>query len=171
MATLCEVAAWYTGDERPMRAGTSIYALQQKLDAEGICYYEYIAFLLRDYAEKAFYSNILSSDKVFARFKDIYRPQQKIKADTTAYLDADEFEVNVNDGKTPAEVLDSENLQLSPLFRYLMSVTLGYYGRARKFKQAAEQQVRENPYYFDALEKFTSIFPIKREDLNTEMKQ
>jgi len=132
-----------------------------KLDARGWHYPEYFAFLIQEYHESARYKNIQGSEKALAKFES-YRNELARLAELTAYLDAETFEARVRAGMEPGAVLRDRHMELSPLFRYVMALTLGLYDIAPLFQDEAERQLRENTELFRTFSKFKHILPARR---------
>ncbi len=166
MANILDVAEKYMGGKMVYRSASAYEALGRELDREGIGYYEYLAFLLNRYAEKAKFRNIIASRKILEDFKNIYRPGLNRKAEISAFLDAESFETEVNDGRVPRDILEDDSLLISPLFRFITAKQLGYSEVAKKYKQEAVLQLKETPVFFDVFESKKDFLPLTKEKIN-----
>jgi hypothetical protein len=161
------VAQEYFGDDALMW-GAGLESLGRRLDENHISYYEYFAYLIRQYNDLARYKGTMLSERVFDKYKE-YRSEASRVAELNAYLDSEAFETNVDtNGRNPEDVLLDEGVELTQLFRYVMALTLGYYKLAPKFQDAAVMQLKENTEYFRTFSKFHNVFPVKKEDVVRE---
>jgi len=165
MKTFREVTRDYFGDE-VLRWGGHLEVLARRLDADGIGYEEYLAYLLHQYPDVARFQGTFRSERVFSRYAD-YRKSAARKAELDAYLDAEMFETHVGRGCEPAAVLVDMGVELSPLYRYVMALSLGLYALAPRFQQDAIRQLLENREYFRTFAKFRHVLPIRQEDVST----
>jgi hypothetical protein len=161
--TIREVARFYFGNSALGWDGT-LEQLGARLDKEDISYYEYFSYLLKEHHDMAGFKSIRNSEKVFDRYKE-YRKNMKRTAELNAYLDTENFEANVDRGKNPKDILLDESVELSPLFRYVMALTLGFYDIAPDFQEKARLQLLENREYLRTFHKFRHVFPVKEEEV------
>ena len=161
--TIRQVARHYFGNTA-LGWDSSLERLADKLDADGISYYEYFAYLLNAYADTAHRRGTRNSLKVYSRYKE-YREHQKRHAELNAYLDNDTFEAHIKLGESPETILTDSNIELTPLFRYVMALTVGLYSLAPQFQKEAVLQLKENTEYFRTFAKFKQVFPVKEEGL------
>lgn len=157
-----DVAREYLGDE-VLRWGGHLEALARRLAENHIGYWEYLAYVLAQYPDVARYQSTYRSERVFTGYAD-YRVMQARKAELNAYLDAETLETHVRQGREPEAVLRDPNVELSPLFRYVMALTLGLYDLAPRFQEQAVRQLHENTEYFRTFSKFRHVLPAKKED-------
>jgi hypothetical protein len=161
--TVRDVARFYFGNPVLGWDG-SLEVLGGRLDRENISYYEYFAYLLKEYHDTCRLKSVRNSEKVFNRYPE-YQKNMKRQAELNAYLDTENFEATVDRGKNPKDVLLDESVELSPLFRYVMALTLGFYDIAQTFQEKARMQLLENREYFRTFQKFHHVFPVKEEEL------
>ena len=140
------------------RWDTRLDSFVEKLEGLGITPYEYFSYMLENYPGVASYSNVLYSEKALEKYWD-YKDSRERRAKLNGYLDFDSFESRINLGAEPAEILDDPEVELTPLFRYVMAITLGYYDLAGKFHDAAERQLLEAPEYREVYSKYKAVLP------------
>lgn len=160
---IAETAIEYFGDEA-VRWAHTLGPLARTLREGGATPAEYFAYLTREYADTGRYANVRNSPKIIGRFLES-RPVMARVAELNAYLDRDTFDTHVNIGEAPRDILLDPRVELSPLFKYVMSVTLGFYDIAPRFQEDAVTQLRENMEYFKAFDKYRRVLPIKEEAL------
>lgn len=158
-----EVAVEYFG-KQAFGWDRSLEKLGDRLDQEGITYYEYFAYLLNAYADNAHRRGTRNSEKVFRRYPE-YRQTQERLAELNSSLDKRTFEAHLALGESPREILTDDKVELSPLFKYTMAMTLGLYSLAPDFQKEAAKQLKENTAYFTSYSKFRHVLPVKREDI------
>ena len=159
--TIHDIAKEYLG---PKARGWyfSLEDLRVKLDKKGYSYYEYFAYLASRYADTFRYSNTRNSEKVLKRFKE-YKEGLEEQARLNAYLDMETFEAHVRFGEAPEQVLTDEVLGITPLFRYVMALSLGLYEVAATYQDQAVQQSKENEGYLTSFESFKHLLPWKKQ--------
>jgi len=161
--TIRDVARFYFGNEA-LGWDKSLEALGKRLDAIQVSYYEYFAYLINKYADTARYRNTRTSERIFDRFAD-YKKDLIRHAELNAYLDIENFEAHINLKEEPKDILLDETVELTPLFKYVMALTLGLYGIAPQFQDKAVLQLKENTEYFRTFAKFRHVFPVKQEEI------
>jgi len=156
-----EVAREYFGVEA-LGWDASLEALGARLDTDGRTPQEYFAYLINRHADCATRRNTRNSEKVYGLFREYWKELSR-HAELNAYLDAETFETRTGRGMQPAAVLADADVEMTPLFRYVMAMTLGFYDLAPRFQREAVQQLLENTEYFRTFAKFKHVFPVKRE--------
>lgn len=87
---------------------------------------------------------LINSKKIFDHFID-ERSRELEYFQLDAVLDFESFQARVRRGKEPQTLLEDESLELSPVFRWAMATTLGFYGVAIKWRDRAKESLHEHP--------------------------
>ena len=126
-----------------------------------------LAFVRRTQTDEVigFLGKYLNYDSVWAKFEEYYRQELKESAEVNEGLDEDRFNVLMNAGVAPLDIIQKEETEISPLYRYIMALSMGFYGELEKLRPQAEQQLRENPWCFDQYVKHAKLFPLKKEEV------
>jgi hypothetical protein len=126
-----------------------------------------LAFLCRtESMEKtAFLGKFLNYDSVWIKFEKFYNEELKVAAEINEGLDEDRFNVLMNAGTAPLDIIQKQETELSPLYRYIMALSMGFYGEVEKLRPYAEQQLKENPWYFNQYSRHVHLFPLQREEV------
>lgn len=127
-------------------------AAAARLAAVGGTAESYIRFAFEHCLQRSsiVYVNMATSEKILARYA-AQRPRYLKSLHVLVNLQAETVEAHLNSGESIEEIVLSPEIQLGPLFRYVASL---YYGRpdlAVRFKEEAEELLREEPIYRELL--------------------
>ena len=155
--TTREEAARYFGPDA-LRWGPRFDVLVDKLKKERAAVPEYMAFLKMEYPVMGGTPSVMYSGKALAGFA-AHREERRKASAVHGRMDREYFQAKVSAGYGPEEVLSDPNTELTPLFRYLMALTLGRYKMAMGFKEAAMAQLDAAPEYRKVFATFEGVMP------------
>lgn len=153
---LRECAALYFGDRAIHWKGLD--DLGRRLEANGHGLRSYLALAHRERGGDA-YENAVCGMGMYELY-ETRLPIMESEAQMTTEIDFQIYKRRQFAGGTPRSLLADDQLPVSPLFRYVMSVIEGFYDIAQRMAPKAAQQVMENPYYVAAWpEELLKYFP------------
>ena len=100
----------------------------------------------------------LLSTAVQEKFAE-WTEKQSSSLPTRAALELERLYAGIKFEDDPVKFITSQNLEVSPLLRYLISKYLGLEEVAAKYRNIASQQLLEYPWYKKPFSKFSSFFP------------
>lgn len=160
-----KIAHYYLGADADKISHDTLQELVTKLKRTGHTYCSFWAFLLKTYERhKVSYKSFLLSDKIWDRFID----DRNRKPDELRIRCGLELRKFQNEAKLMGfdYVVENDSVRVMPLIKYLMGLCVGVPDSVcDNHKEAAKQQLREEPVLFDILSKLSVFFPITKEEV------
>jgi hypothetical protein len=116
------------------------------------------------YALEKFLFNYIKREKFWQEF-DEYWDSLKLQAEINSALDVDNFKALLDTGIPPLDIITKHVNDISPLYRYLMALMMGFYGEVKNLEPLACRQLRENPFYFDHYIEHAANFPLTKAEV------
>lgn len=160
-----KIAHYYLGDASNKIHSDTLKELADKLDKEGLNYWCFWAFLMRNFESyKTVYKDFLLSDKVWIMFLED-RKRAKDRMSVRCGVQIDKFKTESKFYGVDQVVL-LDKVRVMPLIKYTMGMYYEVpYDYCQKHIEAARQQLREEPDLFDLLVKLETFFPITKEEV------
>jgi hypothetical protein len=108
---------------------------------------------------------MVAKESFWTGLEDRVEHSMRQSADLCWLSDADRFSAEVIGGKRPLDVLSDPEVDITPLFRYVMASAIGLYAVAEVFEDRAIRQLLENPMHYEASGSYSVWFPYTREEL------
>lgn len=165
MDKMNKVVGYYLGENAISVSSVVLDHLARRLDETGYTYCCFWAYLMRTWEKhKLIHRNFLESPKVWELFL-AYRALKPdvVRVDISVELNRFNIECNICE---PSEVLADDSVTISPLIRYTMGAAMNLPPEIyEKYRNAARQQLREEPLLFTCLEKVRAVMPITEEEV------
>lgn len=138
----------------------------RRLDQKKIPYASYFNFIVEKYKDLSQYAGTHTSDPNMQEW--VLDEENRAKQAVLDWkIDLDTFNSRINDGRSPQDILSDANLDMSPIFKYVMAKMLGLYALLPEFAEDAKEALRQNPGYFcDEINKrLQSYYPLSKEEV------